>query len=156
MLLWAAFVWGLGGDSLSNQQTSRIIGPLIDWLFPDLSWQDKGAVLYTIRKGAHVVEYAVLALLSLRALWLSWRDSLLLASVFAAGVVVAMASADEYRQGLSQVRTGSGWDVLLDISGGLTAIGGVLLFQKLRGSPPMAHPTRLSDRDAGSNADKIP
>jgi VanZ family protein len=130
--LWAAFVWGLGGDAMASESSSRFIGPLIDWLLPDLGWHEKHRILYTIRKSAHVVEYAVLALLTLRALWLSWRESLLLASVFAAGVVAAMAVADEARQGQSAVRTGSAWDVLLDVSGGLAAIAGFLLFQRLR------------------------
>jgi hypothetical protein len=156
MLLWAAFVWGLGSDSLSGHQTSRIIGPVIEWLFPGFSAQDRLALLYTIRKSAHVFEYSVLALLSLRALWLSWRRSLLLASVFSAGVVSAMAMADEYRQGQSALRTGSGWDVLLDICGGLTAIGGFVLFQRARRGRQRAAATGVAREAVESNAEKIP
>ena len=60
MLLWAAFVWGLGSDTLSEGQTSsRFIGPLIDWLFPDLSPDARYAVHYGIRKSAHLTEYAL-------------------------------------------------------------------------------------------------
>jgi VanZ family protein len=143
-------VWGLGGDGMSNQHTSRIIGPFMDWLIPDLSWQEKRAVFYWMRKSAHVFEYAMLALLTLRALWLSWRESLLLTSVFAVGVVVAMAIADETRQGRSAMRTGSGWDVLLDIAGGVTAIAGFLLIARLRrGSRPLD--PALSARPAGAS-----
>lgn len=134
MALWAALVWGLGGDRMALEPTSRFLGPLIDWLLPDLTWYERHQVLYSIRKSAHVVEYAILALLTLRAMWLSWRQSLVLASVFSVGVVAAMAVADEMRQGRSSVRTGSGWDVLLDISGGLAAIAGFLLFQRFRRS----------------------
>ena len=132
MGLWAALVWGLGGDGMSHNQTSRFIGPFIDWLLPDLSWHERRSLLYSMRRSAHVGEYAILALLSVRAVWLSWRESLLLASVFSVGVVVAMAIADEARQGRSAVRTGSGWDVLLDIAGGVTAIAGFFLLQRLQ------------------------
>ena len=132
MMLWAAVVWGLGSDDLSLQQSSRIIGPILDTLFPGLSWQERQRVIYVIRKSAHPIEYAVLGLLVMRALWLSWRESILLSSVFSAGVVVAMATADEARQGHSAMRTGSGWDVLLDVSGGLAAIAGFLLYRRLR------------------------
>jgi VanZ family protein len=146
MALWGALVWGLGGDRMASEPTSRFIGPFVDWLLPDLTWHERHKILYTIRKSAHVVEYAILALLTLRALWLSWRESFLLASVFAVGVVAAMAVADEVRQGQSSVRTGSGWDVLLDISGGLAAIVGFLIFQHVR---------RMAT-SRGSNAERAP
>jgi VanZ family protein len=132
MAMWAAFVWGLGGDTMAMESTSRFLGPLIDWLLPDLTGYERHRALYTLRKSAHVVEYAILAILTLRAMWLSWRQSLVLASVFSLGVVAAMAVADEVRQGRSSMRTGSGWDVLLDICGGLAAIAGFLLFQRIR------------------------
>lgn len=161
MLLWAAFVWGLGGDDMSRAQTSRIMGPLIDWLFSGLSWQERSSLLYTVRKSAHVIEYAILALLSLRALWLSWRDSLLLASVFSAGVVSAMAVADELRQARSPVRTGTSDDVLLDVSGGLAAIAAFLAFQWLRRSwgddrAAGAWPARHKGDPAGSDSPAQP
>ena len=146
MALWGALVWGLGSDRMASEPTSRVIGPFVDWLLPDLTWHERHKILYTIRKSAHVVEYAILALLTLRALWLSWRESFLLASSFAVGVVAAMAIADEVRQGQSSMRTGSGWDVLLDISGGLAAIVGFLIFQQVR---------RMAT-SRGSNAERAP
>ena len=36
LLAWAGIVWQLGGDSFSATQTSRVLGPLIDWLLPGL------------------------------------------------------------------------------------------------------------------------
>ena len=93
MGLWAAFVWSLGSDGMASQETSRIIGPIVDWLLPDLSWQERRSLLYGIRKGAHVFEYGTLALLSLRALWLSWHHSMLLTSVFSAGARTGCCAA---------------------------------------------------------------
>ena len=54
-------------DILSSQHTSRIIGPLLRWLNPNVSDQTIRAVQAVVRKGSHVAEYSVLALLLWRA-----------------------------------------------------------------------------------------
>ena len=66
--LWGAFVWGLGGEDLSMDGTSRFLGPLIQWLLPNISQVDNELVQFYLRKRAHFAEYAVLAVLILRAL----------------------------------------------------------------------------------------
>jgi len=119
---WAGLVWGLGGDALASPTTSRILGPLVEWLLPELTPSEKWRLVGLVRKSAHVVEYAILAALVLRATLLSWRRSVALAAVFSLGVVTAMAVADEVRQGRSSVRTGSAWDVALDVTGGALAV----------------------------------
>lgn len=151
MVLWIAVIWGLGSDQMSDRQTeSRFLGPLIDWLLPDLSLQARHAVMYSIRKTAHVVEYAILALLSIHALWLSWRKPLRLTSLYSAGIVTVVAIADEVHQGLTSERTSSGWDVLLDIAGGVAAIAGVWLLRRLRPNPLKVPNTTPNSQRAGS------
>ena len=73
VILWAALVWSLGSDGFSSGQTSRILGPLIDWLAPNASEAERAELLFLARKTAHVVEYGILAALALRALWLGTR-----------------------------------------------------------------------------------
>ena len=73
--LWAILVWQLGDDGFSAHQTSRILAPLIAWLLPTLSDPDTAKLLFAIRKGAHLFEYALLALLTLRAARMTWRTS---------------------------------------------------------------------------------
>ena len=76
-----------------------------------------------IRKFAHFAEYSALAFFASRAFWSSsieifrryWF-------IFAFGLVVCIASIDEYNQSFNSARTGSIYDVLLDCLGGLTAI----------------------------------
>lgn len=75
-----------------------------------------------VRKAAHVTEYAVLALLVARALAGSGSP---LWPIWAVLLVSVTALADEINQGYNPQRTGSGWDVVLDISGGLL---GLVLF----------------------------
>ncbi len=122
-LLWAVFVWGLGRDDLSLEGTSRFLGPLFEFLFPGISSAANEQLQWAVRKAAHVTEYAALAALVLRALWIGgWpqgRAATWLALVFA----TAFAAADETRQSLSIARLGSIWDVALDAAGaGLSVV----------------------------------
>lgn len=128
-VLWAAVVWVAGGDSLSAHDTSRFLGPLLDWVLPNLDAADRDLLLGLARKSAHVVEYALLAALLLRALLLSWRRTLVPASLVALCASLGLAVADEWRQGLSAVRTGSAGDVALDLAGALAAIALWALFE---------------------------
>jgi VanZ family protein len=134
--LWALFVWALGSDSFSAHETSRILHPLLSSLFPDLAPHEIWRLMYAIRKSAHVVEYAILAILVVRALWLGKRPSLAFSAVLALAILVTFAAADERRQGRSSVRSGSHLDVLLDLSGGAAAIG-LLVYLQLRQEEPL-------------------
>lgn len=121
-ILWSAILWGAGGDALSATSTSRFLGPLLEWIFPTLSGADKDLLLGLTRKSAHIVEYAVFAALLLRALLLSWTRSFARAALLTLAAAFALAVADEWRQGLSAVRTGSEVDVALDSAGALAAV----------------------------------
>jgi len=115
-------------DLLSSQRTSRIIGPLLRWLNPNISDDTIRAVQAAVRKGSHVAEYSVLAMLVWRARrrprkndprpW-SWRDG-----TFAIGLAGAYSVTDEFHQWFVPSRGASAWDVLLDTLG---AAAGVLV-----------------------------
>ncbi len=133
---WAAVVWTLGTDNLSAAQTSRFLRPLIEFFYPDLSVQQLYRILVAVRKTAHVAEYALLAILTLRALLLGRRPSATICAALAFGFVVSFATADESRQAFSQARLGSVWDVALDSAGGAFAIGILLLLRRqMRDAP---------------------
>jgi len=126
LVLWIAFIAGMGGDQMSDHQTtSRFLGPLVDWLLPGLSEAARDSLLYLIRKSAHAFEYAVLALLSQHALRRSWHNSMLLTSLISGAIVALVALADEAHQGMTFARTSSGWDVLLDITAGVLTLAGI-------------------------------
>src|SRR5688572_23088090 len=54
---------GLGAP----RNTSRFIGPILRWFAPGMSEETEHAIVFTIRKCAHAVEYAILAVLVWRA-----------------------------------------------------------------------------------------
>jgi VanZ family protein len=128
--LWAGVVWGLGTDGFSHGETSRILVPLLRWLVPDLTGRDLVQLLFWIRKLAHAVEYAVLAVLLVRALLLASRAAWRPAAVTTLVAVLLFAAADESRQSLSMARTGSPRDVLLDLAGAAAALGALALLRR--------------------------
>ena len=122
VILCALFILGLGGAEFGAAQTSRYLLPTLRWLFPDLTISTYLELIVWIRKTAHVVEYAVLGALAFRAVFLSTDSALLRVALLAVGVAACVAATDELRQALLPARTGSAWDVALDVTGALVAI----------------------------------
>ncbi|UCE87134.1 MAG: VanZ family protein [Deltaproteobacteria bacterium] len=125
--LWTALVWTLSGNEFSASATSRFLGPLMRWLLPSISESTLEALHGAVRKTAHVAEYAVLALLALRALRLSAETSWLRSAALAFALALTVSIADETHQAFAEARTGSTWDVGLDAAGafGVLAVAGL-------------------------------
>lgn len=123
LILWAGAVFLASSTTGSMSNTSRIIRPLLEWLFPNTPEDILTVYHGYIRKFAHFFEYAVLAFLASRAFWSSSIDLLRrFWMIFAFLVVLTIASIDEYNQSFNTARTGSVYDILLDCTGGLTMI----------------------------------
>ena len=76
---------------------------------------------FTLRKLAHVIAYFTLGYLNFRAMrgpQLGFRRSW---SVAAVGLALVVALADEWNQSKLPFRSGSGFDVMLDLSGAMLA-----------------------------------
>jgi VanZ family protein len=123
LIIWLAFISFASSDSFSAGNTSRIIGPLILWLFPNTTPETLAVVHFITRKLAHFTEYAILGFLAARALRKSPRPAisghwLLICAI----LIVVYALIDEYHQSFVPTRTASIFDSLIDIAGGLTAL----------------------------------
>ena len=147
VVFWAGVIWQLGSDDFSFAQTGRSMWwPMIEWLIGDVDASTRYRVHVAIRKSAHFVEYGILALLTFRAALLSVnRNRLATAGWSALFIVLALASADEARQAFSPVRTGSPYDVLIDLAGGCIAVAGVIVISRRmrRAEPATAEPSAL-------------
>ena len=120
---WACFVLFASSGSFSASNTSRIIRPLLLWLFPEISEASLAYVHFLVRKAAHFSEYALLALLAARAFRTSQKEKLRRRWWLAAfALVVCVALVDEYHQSFLPTRTGTIYDSLLDMTGGATAL----------------------------------
>jgi VanZ family protein len=128
---WGAMIWIFGGDAFSFSETNDTIMPWLDWLTGDLDYRTRYRIYVGIRKSAHFIEYAILALLTFRAALLAAsRARFATAGWVALFIVTSLATADEARQAFSPARTGSPYDVLIDVTGGLIAVVGVVVISR--------------------------
>ena len=127
LLLWTVLILGLGGGSASMGETSRFIGPLLEFLFPSAGPDTLYIYHAIIRKLAHLFEYGVLGLFALHTL-ASFKRPI----IFALSYVALIAMVDEFRQSFDPGRTATPFDVLLDIAGALLAIGSLFAVRRIR------------------------
>lgn len=123
LVAWLLFISFASSDNLNAGNTSRIIGPLILWLFPNTSIETLGLVHLFTRKAAHFTEYAILAFFAARAFRTSPRPSIANRwFLISLALIVVYALLDEYHQSFVPSRTGTIYDSLIDIAGGLTGL----------------------------------
>jgi VanZ family protein len=146
LVVWLAFIFFASTGELSAANTSRIIGPLLRWLFPNITEVQLLRAHFLTRKLAHFTEYAVLALLAARAFIPSTKELLRRRWLTSALVLVAAyALLDEYHQTFVPSRTGSIWDSMIDTAGGATALVVLTLWRMRRASTS----ARFSRKESG-------
>ena len=122
VVAWIAVVQGFATDTFAANETSRIIVPLLRWLFPDADARWILNAHFAIRKLSHFVVYAILALLVLRAFRLVVDRSPAWLAAASLALTLVVAAVDEGRQSLARSRTGAVSDVVLDMSGAAAAL----------------------------------
>jgi len=126
VLIWMAVIFTASSDTRSFTRSSRILAPLLHWLFPHMQPDTVNLIVLIVRKCAHLTEYAVLALLLWRAVrkpgkndpppW-SWPEArLVLLSV------ALYAASDEFHQLFVASRDAAVHDVLIDTAGGAAGL----------------------------------
>lgn len=125
-----------------TSNSSRIIGPILHWLVPDISPEAEDRIVFLVRKCAHVTEYAVLAALVWRALRKPvrgdsrpWSNRTAFQAVLFAA---CFAASDEIHQSFYPSRQGQVSDVVLDTFGasmGIALVRGVWGFRRKRLKP---------------------
>lgn len=135
-----ALIFGASTDLMSSSRTSRFIGPVLRWVFPEISDPAIRQVQLVVRKAAHVAEYALLALLLYRAVRRTWERSPEIwcrqCAAWAFGLAVLYAASDEWHQSFVPSRGGAVQDVIIDAAGaafGLALGRGWLLWRQARG-----------------------
>jgi len=132
VMIWMVIIFSASGDKDSFGRSSRIIGPLVHWLFPQMPEDAVNTIVTAVRKAAHLAEYAILGLLLWRAMRKPvkrdprpWSRGVAMRAV---ALVALYAATDELHQHFVPSRYGSFLDVLLDTTG---AILGLLLLWML-------------------------
>jgi VanZ family protein len=131
LFLWTGAIFFLSSSMGAASNTSRFIRPFLEWLFAGASAETITLYHAYVRKLAHFTEYAILAFWAWRAFRNSQREVLQKYRVVAAFLMVAaVASIDEFNQSFNRARTGSVYDVLLDVAGGVTIILVIWVIEK--------------------------
>jgi VanZ family protein len=134
-ILWLIVIAIESTAWLSSNNTSRLLYPLLHFLFGVDPVRFEGWHFY-IRKGGHVVGYAILSILLFRA-WratlpalenIKWKPRWANIAILGTALV---ASLDEWHQSFIPSRTGRWQDVVLDTCAGIGAQILVLLWLKI-------------------------
>ena len=127
LVLWLIVIWIFSTADFSSINTSRLLGPFLLWLFPDLSESRLAAIHFLIRKASHFTEYAILALLARRT-FVTSSKAFIQRRWFELGLllVTCYALLDEFHQSFVPSRTASIYDSTIDVAGGVTVL---LLFK---------------------------
>ena len=129
-------IFSASADARSYQHSSTLFEPLLRWLFPQLPPDQVARLHHLFRKGCHLTEYAILALLLWRAIrqpvkndargW-NWNE---------AGLALALAflyaASDEIHQVFIPSRTALTSDVFIDATGGALGLLGLWLGHRIR------------------------
>lgn len=156
-ILWLIVIAIESSALLSASNTSRILYPVLHFLF-GMDWERFEIWHFYIRKGGHVVGYAILSILLFRA----WRATfpapnrakwtLRWASTAIVGTAI-VASLDEWHQSFIPSRTGTWKDVVLDTCAGIGAQLLILLWWKSFGKDATSFGKGMSSL-APSNSNK--
>jgi VanZ family protein len=131
-LVWASFIFIMSTDSFSAQHTSRIIEPILRWLFPSITKAQFAIIHHIIRKLAHVTEYFIFSLSIYRGVrggGRGWRWTWGLAAF---SIAAGYGALDEVHQLFVSSRQASPYDALIDATGALFAVIVIWLWFRFR------------------------
>jgi VanZ family protein len=119
---WAAVIFFFSTAAFRSDETSRILVPILRWIFPHAARETLLAIHDFLRKCGHVTEYFMLSLLILRGIRAGRRETHLAWALAAIALVAGYAVLDELHQSFTPGRGGLELDdVLLDTASGAAA-----------------------------------
>ena len=135
VIIWMLVIFAASTDLGSVEHTSRFLIPFLQWINPHISGAAVMAIQFLIRKAAHLTEYAVLAILLLRAVRSGTRDAFACQAILVLVIATLYAATDEFHQTFAPSRTASAHDVMIDSLG---ATVGLAIYWSIRRSPARA------------------
>ena len=123
---WPALVWAVAislfsTGAFTSENTSRIIVPILHWIFPHAATATLIRIHHYIRKCGHFTEYFILSWLVLRGIRAGRPGTRFAWALLVIAIIACYASLDELHQRFVPGRTPAIHDVLIDTSGGAAA-----------------------------------
>jgi VanZ family protein len=130
-------IFWMSTGMFSSENTSQLIVPLLNFIFPGLAPHQVDMIHGLLRKAGHVAEYFLLGLLFFRA----FRSSSLQTwdirwTTYTIIGVVLYAASDEFHQTFVSSRTASLIDVGIDSAGGILSQMAIILRWKMTNRNP--------------------
>lgn len=125
LLIWVSWIFFASSDVMSADHTSRYLIPFLRWLKPDIAPQTIVSIHFFIRKCAHLIEYAILAVLLWRAIHhqsAKWGSRFAFAAAMVLVIATICAAIDEFHQSFVASRTSSSHDVVIDGCGAFVGL----------------------------------
>jgi VanZ family protein len=122
LVFWIALILFFSGTRGSVAETSGFFRPLLEFFFPSLSQEDILFYYLYVRKFLHFTVYAILGFFAFRAISANSSQSQWLTVLIALLISLAVALTDEYIQSLDPSRTGTIYDVAIDMSGAASMV----------------------------------
>lgn len=123
LAVWLGAIFYFSTDAMSATHTGGFFEPLIRRLLPGASDATVEGLHVAVRKSAHVTEYALLALIALRAVRSGRAERFRASWALAAWAIAAgYALLDEYHQTFVSSRTGNLHDAVIDMTGAAAAL----------------------------------
>ncbi len=121
-IAWMVLMFVFSTDMGSSEHTTAFLDPIVQYLLPSLSQGGVENLLLSFRKMAHLLEYAILAILWFSALHQTENRASRQAVMFALLISMTYAGLDEFHQSFIASRTGSIVDVGIDALGSVVGI----------------------------------
>lgn len=135
LVLWMAIIVVGSTDRMSGERTSRLLGPILRWIKPDISAESLARWQFLIRKTTHVIEYGILGFLAARTFGGSKSQSGFSVAIWAWLFCAAFAALDEFHQSFVPSRESSLRDVGLDVLGASLGIALIWTLGQQRTTP---------------------
>ncbi|HMJ90812.1 MAG TPA: VanZ family protein [Candidatus Acidoferrum sp.] len=124
VIVWMLLIFSASGDAKSGQHTDGILSQLLRWLHVQVTATQLETMRWTVRKAAHLTEYAVLALLCWRALRAHQHAKQCPGRTAGIALLICIvyAASDEFHQAFVKDRSASMLDVCIDTAGAAFAL----------------------------------
>jgi len=131
VILWAGLIFYFSTENFSFSNTEGFFSAWLGWLLPGIAPADLAQFHPLLRKGAHWVEYFILAILLVRARRSGNESELAMPTIaWTLALVLAYAVSDEYHQSWVPERIASAVDVVIDTFGGICGVFWMCLSRK--------------------------